>query len=120
MTRGPRISVVAQRDIARALDWSFEHFGDAAEARYATLIAAAIDHAAASRHRPGFKQRDELGHGVLSWHLSQSVLRAPGGQVKHPRHVLLCRWNDDRLEIARMLHDAQDPTLHFDPSTDWT
>ena len=115
----PHVSVVAQQDIAKALDWSFEHFGLAAEARYADLIAAAIDHAADSRESPRFKVRPELGGIVLSWHLSQSVLRSPGGRVKKPRHLLICRWAGERLEVARLLHEVQDPALHFDPAQDW-
>jgi len=73
----PHISVTAQQDIARALDWSFEPYGSAAEARYADLIAAAIEHTADSHDNPAFKARRELGGEVLSWHLSQSVLRSP-------------------------------------------
>ena len=46
MKPGPHISGSAQNDIAHALEWSFENFGAAAEARYAALIAAAIAHAA--------------------------------------------------------------------------
>ena len=56
---------------------------------------------------------------MLSWHLAQSVHRSPGGRVKRPRHLLFCRWRGDRLEVARLLHEAQDPALNLDPATDW-
>lgn len=56
---------------------------------------------------------------MLTWHLAQSILRSPGGRVRRPRHLLLCRWSGDRLEVARVLHELQDPTLNFNPATDW-
>lgn len=115
----PRISVAAQNDITHALDWSFENFGAAAETRYAALIAAAIAHAAQDPNALGFKRRTELPGDVLGWHLSQSVMRSAEGRVRRPRHVLICRWSDEQLQVARLLHDAQDPALNFDPTTDW-
>lgn len=115
----PHISVSAQNDIARALEWSFENFGAAAEARYSALIAAAIAHAAQDPNALGLKKRAELPGDVLSWHLSQSVMHSTGGRVRKPRHVLICRWVDAQLQVARLLHEVQDPTLNFDPTTDW-
>lgn len=115
----PHISGSAQDDIAHALEWSFENFGTAAEARYAALIAAAIAHAAQDPNALGFKKRAELPGDVLSWHLSQSVMHSTGGQVRKPRHILICRWAGDQLQVARLLHEVQDPTLNFDPATDW-
>lgn len=115
----PHISVSAQNDIAHALEWSFENFGAAAEARYSALIATAITHAAQSPNAPGLKKCAELDGDLLSWHLSQSVLHSAGGRVRKPRHLLICRWVDEQLQIARLLHEAQDPALNFDPTTDW-
>jgi len=115
----PHISGVAQNDIARALEWSCENFGATAEARYSALIAAAIAHAAQDRDSPGFRKRAELPGNVLSWHLSQSIMHSPGGRVRKPRHVLICRWVGDQFQVARLLHEIQDPTLNFDPNTDW-
>ncbi|GAB2455111.1 hypothetical protein GCM10027062_39480 [Nocardioides hungaricus] len=115
----PHISVSAQSDVAHALEWSFENFGAGAEARYAALIAAAIAHAAQDPNAAGFKKRTELPGDVLSWHLSQSVMHSVGGRVRKPRHLLVCRWVDGQLQVARLLHEAQDPALNFDPTTDW-
>jgi len=115
----PHISGSAQDDIAHALEWSFENFGAAAEARYAALVAAAIAHAAQDPDALGFKKRAELPGDVLSWHLSQSIMHSAGGRVRKPRHVLICRWVGDQLQVARLLHEVQDPALNFDPTTDW-
>ena len=115
----PHISGLAQNDIAHALEWSFENFGAAAEARYAALIAAAIAHAAQDPNALGFKKRTELPGDVLSWHLAQSVLHSPSGRVRQPRHLLICRWVGDQLQVARLLHEVQDPALNFDATTDW-
>ena len=116
----PHISTSAQSDIAHALEWSFDNFGAAAEARYSALIAAAIAHAAQDPTAPGFKKRPELHGTVLSWHLSHSITRSAGGRVRKPRHILICRWVDGQLHVARLLHEVQDPTLNFDPATDWS
>lgn len=51
--------------------------------------------------------------------LSNSALRSRSGRVRTPRHLLLCRWEGDCLAVARMLHERQDPSLHFDPDNDW-
>lgn len=115
----PHISVAAQSDIAHALEWSFENFGAAAEARYAALIAAAIAHAAQDPKALGFKKRMELPGDVVSWHLSQSVMHSAVGRVRRPRHLLVCRWVDGQLQVARLLHEAQDPALNFDSANDW-
>lgn len=115
----PHISVSAQSDIAHALEWSFENFGAAAQARYSALIAAAIAHAAQDPKAPGFKKRAELPGNVVTWHLSQSIVHSAGGRVRKPRHLLICRWVDEQLQIARLLHEAQDPLMNFDPTADW-
>lgn len=119
MSPEPHISGSAQNDIARALEWSFEYFGAAAEARYAALIAAAIAQAAQDPNAVGFKKRAELSGDVLSWHVSQSVMHSVGGRVRRPRHILISRWVGQQLQLARLLHEVQDPTLNFDPATDW-
>ncbi len=85
----PHISAAAQADIAHVLQWSFDHFGADAEARYAALIATAIRHAADSRDSPGFKRRTELPGEIVSWHLSQSV-RQTGADRAAGRVIYLC------------------------------
>lgn len=78
------------------MKWSFENFGATAETSYTALIAAVISHAAQSPNSLGFKKRAAL-----------------------PGDILICRWAGDQLQVARLLHEVQDPTLNFDPITDW-
>jgi toxin ParE1/3/4 len=114
-----RLSVSAQEDITRILDRSSENFGEAAEARYAALIAAAIRHAASLTDDIGFAAHPEYGDGVLTWHLAHSATLSRGGPVRRPRHVLVCRWEGDVLAIGRVLHDSMDPSRHLARETDW-
>ncbi len=114
-----RLSMSAQADITRILDWSSENFGEAAEARYAALIAAAIRHAASRTNNIGFAAHPEYGDGVLTWHLALSAEQSRGGPVRRPRHVLVCRREGDVLAIGRILHDSMDPSRHLAPETDW-
>lgn len=114
-----RLSLSAQADVTRILDWSFENFGEAAEARYTALIAAAIRHAASRTDNIGFATHPEYGDGVLMWHLALSAKQSRGGPVRRPRHVLVCRREGDVLAIGRVLHDSMDPSRHLAPETDW-
>lgn len=109
-----RLSKSAQQDIADALTWSYDHFGAEAEQRYAALIAAAIRHAAVTPDTIGFRWHPAYGDGVMTWHLALSVSRSATGPVKNPRHVLVCRREDEVLAIGRVLHESMDPLRHLD------
>lgn len=114
-----RLSHAAQQDIVAILEWSHEQFGEEARIRYEALIAAAIRDAAARSNYVGHKPRPELGDGVFTWHLSHSRTRSAGGNVRRPRHFLVCRRDSDVLVIARVLHDAMDPQQHVDSTQQW-
>lgn len=117
---GFRVSRAAVEDISEILEWSEEHFGADARSRYDALIRAALLHASADLADPRFKQRPEIGEGIKSWHLSNSVTRSRRERVKAPRHLLFCRDEDQLLGVGRVLHERMDPTQHVDPDTDWT
>lgn len=119
MVTETRLSQSALSDIDAILARSHREFGEAARVQYESLIAAAIRHAAQSQGNMLFKPRAELDAGVVSWRLANSVMRSAGGRVKTPRHLLLCRWEGEVLAIARVLHERQDPTRHFDANADW-
>jgi toxin ParE1/3/4 len=114
-----RLSHSADGDIFDILAWSHDHFGELAGQRYGELIVASILHAAEHGDGVGFRSKAELGDGVLIWHLAQSTQRARGSVVRHPRHVLVCRWEGGVLVVGRVLHETMDPTRHLDPDTDW-
>lgn len=114
-----RFSAAAREDITHTLDWSFDNFGEAAQARYAALISAAVRHAAATPDGVGFEHHPEYGEGIMTWHLSLSVQRSKAGRVKNPRHILVCRREEGVLVIGRVLDHSMDPLLHLDPQADW-
>lgn len=115
-----RLSASADADITAILVWSGERFGELARQRYASLIVAAIVHAAEHRDGLGFRSDPQFGPGVVTWHLAQSTSRTGQSMVRNPRHFLVCRWDGDVLAVGRVLHDSMDPTRHVDPRTDWT
>jgi toxin ParE1/3/4 len=106
---GYRLTHAAQADIVSLLAWTDEQFGADARERYATLIVTAIRNAASSRAKDDRSARPELGEGVFSWHLAQSRDRVVGKAVRNPRHLLLCRREDNILVVGRVLHDAMAP-----------
>ncbi len=87
--------------------------------RYDALLEAALIHAAQRKDGVGFRPRPEVGAGVVSWHIANSVGRSAGEKVKSPRHVLYCRWEEDLLVVGRILGDVMDPALHVTPDVDW-
>lgn len=107
-----RLSETAQRDIAEILARSEAKFGPGARDRYEALIAAALRDAASDSEVLDGTLRPELGPGVHIWHLARSRAASPGGLVKHPRHLLLYRFDDEAILIARVLHDSMDLPRH--------
>ena len=114
-----RISHAAASDIIDILTWSQERFGHEARARYERLIATAIRDIAADPNRPGSAERPDLGDGVRSWHLRGSRDHTSGPLVRHPRHILVYRRDDDVLVIGRVLHDAMELRRHVATDRSW-
>lgn len=114
-----RLTHAARADIVSILAWSGEQFGEEARKRYEALIATAIRDAASRIEDIGHTYRPELGEGVFSWHLSRSRVRSLGGQVRRPRHFLICRHDGDVLVIGRVLHDAMDLQRDVDAQYRW-
>lgn len=114
-----RLTGSADADVFAILAWSQGRFGGSARERYAALIVAAILHAAEHADGVGFRPRPELGQGVLTWHLAQSTRRVQGPEVRRPRHLLVCRWEDEVLVVGRVLHDSMDPSRLLDPDAGW-
>ena len=117
-----RLSQAAQGDIADALAWSQERFGELARLRYERLIVAALRDVASAPERPGSQVRPELGAGVRSWHLrlSRAHVEPSVDVVRRPRHFLIYRFETDLVEVGRMLHDAMELARHLDFDSSWT
>jgi len=104
----------ANDDIADALDWSVERFGENERNRYAVLIASAIRELAADPEHASSKARPELGERIRSWHLRISRDHVEGNHVQQPRHVIFYRVDGDLVIIGRVLHDVMDFQRHLD------
>ena len=111
-----RVSAPAETDIEDVLEWSDDHFGELARARYAALIAAALRAIAEDCERVGVTERPDLGKGVLTYHLhfSRKLVPALRSRVQAPRHLLVFRLAEDgAIEVARLLHDSMELERHL-------
>jgi toxin ParE1/3/4 len=114
-----RVAGPARRDIKAILKRSFREFGEAAARRYEALILQALRDLADDPERPGSQERPEIMvKGARTYHLTYSRGRVKGRTVGNPRHLLLYRRAGEQvLEIARILHDAQDLQRHLPESS---
>ncbi len=111
-----RLAPRAEHDIEAILEWTYEHFGEKVRTRYEALLAKAILDVADEPERAGSHTRPEIADSVRTYHLRHSRDRVETviGRVRHPRHFLLYRLNDDgRVEIGRVLHDSVDLKRHL-------
>jgi toxin ParE1/3/4 len=116
-----RLTRAAEADIIDILVWSQTQFGEAARKRYERLIVTALIDIATDPARLGGMERPELGEGVRSWHLRGSRERARDahGVVQRPRHFVVYRLIDNRIVIARILHDAMELERHVGDPGAW-
>jgi toxin ParE1/3/4 len=112
MTREIRLTLSARRDIARVLQQSAEAWGPAAEMRYASLVAAALDRVRTDAE--AVPPLDLPGRGgVRAFHLRRvrDAVRPPVG---NPSHMVLYRILDVRtVVVLRLLHERMDPARHI-------
>ncbi len=101
-----------RRDIAEIVAWSEDRFGTPAAARYGLLIRQALRDVLEEPTRPGSRARPDLAPHAYVYHLAFSRERVAGERVKAPRHFLLYRYVDEKLEFARLLHDSRDLARH--------
>ncbi len=109
-----KLSAPAQDDIIEILAWTHNAFGDVGRNRYENLITTALIDLRNDPGRAGVKQRNDIGTGICTYHLASSRKRvATARQVAKPRHFVLFRFSRNVIEVARLLHDAMDFSLHF-------
>jgi toxin ParE1/3/4 len=105
----PRVYTSFRWDIQDVLAWSADRFGVQAADRYAELIRVSFKDLIADPVRPGTKKRPELSPVAYTYHLKFSREHIPAERrVKAPRHFILYRYNQSRIEFARLLHDSCD------------
>jgi plasmid stabilization system protein ParE len=102
-----------RRDIQEAVAWSEVKFGASAADRYGLLIRQALRDVLEEPTRPGAKARPELAPHAYVYHLIFSRERVAGERVKAPRHFLLYRHMNEKVEFARLLHDSRDLVRHI-------
>ena len=108
-----KLSAPAQDDIVQILAWTQDAFGDVGRARYENLISTALIDLRNDPGRAGVRQRDDIGKGICTYHLASSRKRVTTArQVAKPRHFVLFRISRNVVEVARVLHDAMDFSLH--------
>lgn len=101
-----------RRDIQEVVLWSEDRFGPAAADRYGLLIRQALQDLLEEPTRLGARARPDLAPHAYVYHLVFSRDRVSSGRVKAPRHFVLYRYFEGRVEFARLLHDSRDLTRH--------
>jgi toxin ParE1/3/4 len=95
-----------RRDIQEIVAWSEFQFGASAADRYGLLIRQALRDVLEEPARP------DLAPHAYVYHLMFSLERVAGERVKAPRHFVLYRHMDEKVEFARLLHDSRDLVRH--------
>ena len=103
----------AQRDIDAALTDSVERHGRDAARRYRGLIALAIK---ALHSRPDRPAAHASGVGDLHLYALRVAARQLGGDqpVRSSPHVVVFRFDEQTVEIVRVLHEAMDLPNHLE------
>lgn len=102
-----------RRDIEEVVAWSEERFGAHAADRYGILIRQALRDILEKPTRRGAKAGSDLAPHAYVYHLRFSRERVDGERVRTPRHFVLYRYKDQRVEFARLLHDSRDLARHM-------
>lgn len=109
------ISDDARQDIADALQWSREYFGESAQLRYEALLVQAMQDVAEDPCRPGSHAHPEITEFTRTYHLRNSRFRVSRavGRVKDPCHFLLYEATlDSDVVVGRVLHERMEPRRH--------
>lgn len=84
-------------------------FGEAAAERYRRLVQAAYRDLVENPNRPGVGTQPGIPDDLRLYLLRHSRNRLPPEyRVGRPRHVIAFRFNDARVEIVHLLHEAMD------------
>lgn len=110
------LDIAARIDTVAIVNTSFTNFGRLAADRYGELINQAYRDLAVDPRRSGAKIFES---GVYLYHLRNARKRTPTGErVSRPRHLIAYRFNDEVVEIIRVLHDRMDVVAHLATTAD--
>lgn len=101
----------ARVDIRNALETSRRMFGARAKRGYKALIDRALILLCEKPDRAGVQRRDDLAGAPCLFHLRHA--RTRGASPKNPRHIIVFNYNDDAVEVLRVLYDAMDIVQHL-------
>ena len=102
----------AQRDIDAALHDSAERHGLNAARRYRQLIILTIQ---ALHEHPGRPAARPIGAGDLRLYALRNAARQLdlSAPVRAPSHLVVFRFDEEVVEIVRLLHEAMDLPRHL-------
>ena len=107
------IAEAARSDLDDILDWTTNAFGAVGRKRYEALIQTALTGLLVDPGRIGVRQRNDIGTGICTYHLSTSRKRTTSAaQVAKPRHLVFFRLQGNFIQVLRILHDSMDFTRH--------
>ena len=108
------ITFLAEADLAEIFNTSAEDFGPSARRRYEDLVGAAFADLLADPARLGSRDRADLRPNLRTYHLRYSRARSGAkGRVAKPRHLIAYKFDDTRVLVLRVLHDAMDLSRHL-------
>ena len=114
-----RFTDPARQDLLLILEWTEDQFGESARLRYEALIKQAIIDLGAASTLKGSMEREELGLGIRTYHLtcSRDHVALAVCRVKRPRHLIAYRHiGAELIELVRVLHDRMELKRSlFDP-----
>jgi len=106
-----RLSTQAVQDIADALAFTSQQFGEKQRAIYQKIVRDTLEEIAVDPEGPRSKRRTEIHPDAWTMHL--------GRRGKRARHLFLYRKKNSRfVDIARLLHDSMEVDRHLPPSFD--
>lgn len=109
-----RLSATAEADFEHIVQWTSERFGDTQAIVYAETLSMALAALTEGPDIIGVKARDEILHGLFSFHVAR--------QGRRGRHFIMFRLarrgSGDVIEVLRLLHDSMDLSRHFDASNE--
>ena len=107
------IADAAQADLDDILEWTTRAFAVTGRKRYEVLVQTALTDLLLNPGRTGVRQRNDIGYGVCTYHLSTSRKRTKtAAQVGKPRHLVFFRVRGNVVQILRLLHDSMDFVRH--------
>lgn len=102
----------ARRDIDATLTDSATRHGRHAARRYRSLIALAIKALHEQPDRPSAHPAEVDDLRLYALRVAARQL-GPHDLVRSPSHIVVFRFDDQRVEIVRLLHEAMDLPSHL-------